>query len=135
MPDIGKLPAMSDRVYVLGDADRIRERIEGYLLGDRPADVRTFSERLAVGLREFVCSAELLLGADVLMAGGDDVLLCVKATSYSRHTLEELAKTFCQATGCTISLGVGGDVSIAYLNLRRAKAAGGGVIAGGPTPT
>jgi minimal CRISPR polymerase domain len=126
---------VSEQVYVLGDADRIRERIEGYLLGDTPAEVRTFSERLAGGLREFVRSAEILLNADVLMAGGDDVLLCVKPASYSRHTLEELAKTFCQATGCTISLGVGSEVSTAYLNLRRAKAAGGGVIAGDPTPT
>ncbi len=126
---------MSERVYVLGDADRVRERIEGYLLGDRPEDVRTFSERLGTGLGDLVRSAETLLGANVLMAGGDDILLCVKRSSYSRRTLAELAKTFCETTGCTISFGVGADVSIAYLNLRRAKATGGGAIVGDGAPT
>ena len=124
---------MSEHIFVLGDADRVRERIESYLLGDRPADVRTFSERLSAGLRDFVHSAETLLGASVLMAGGDDVLLCVNASSYSHRTFEELARTFRENTGCTISFGVGADVSIAYLNLRRAKAAGGGVIVGDGT--
>jgi len=123
---------MTNRVYVLGDADRVRERLEGYLLGDRPADVRTFSQQLSEGLADFVRSAQVLFGADILMAGGDDVLLSVEDGLYSRRTLEQLVRAFSEKTGCTISLGVGNDVSTAYLNLRRAKAAGGGGVVGEP---
>jgi hypothetical protein len=121
-----------ERIYVLGDVDHVRERIEHYLLGDNPIDVRAFSQRLADGLQEFVRSAEAL-GAAVVMAGGDDLLLTMNSGTYSRLRLEKLAETFRQATGCTISLGVATTVAAAYLNLRRAKAAGGGAIAGDPT--
>jgi hypothetical protein len=121
---------MNPRVYILGDVDRVREQIERYLLGDTPFEVTTFSQRLSEGLRDFLRSAETLLAGETLMSGGDDILLSVERSMYSRAQFEELMSAFRQTTGCTISLGVGADVSTAYLNLRRAKAAGGGTIAG-----
>ncbi len=62
------------------------------------------------------------MGADILMAGGDDVLFRVHASRYSLSKNREFAIRFHEETGCRISFGVSATLSGAYINLRRAKA-------------
>jgi hypothetical protein len=62
------------------------------------------------------------------MAGGDDVLFTTAAEKFDLSALEEIARSFSEHTACTISFGVGASPDEAYLNLRRAKASGGGTI-------
>jgi hypothetical protein len=69
-----------------------------------------------------------MMEAEVLMAGGDDILLRVECKNYKRTHIEQLAELFQQKTGSTFSFGVGSTVESAYLNLRRAKASGNGSI-------
>lgn len=115
-------------LFILGDADRIRERVERYLLSSELALLSSFSERLAASITDLVRGAQESLGAEALMAGGDDILFRVSSTAYSRPALEALLARFRGTSGCTISFGVGADVQTAYLNLRRAKASGGDII-------
>lgn len=68
------------------------------------------------------------LSAQVVMAGGDDLLLTVPAGTFDVDILEGLSRDFADETGCTISFGVGTTVEEAYLRLRMAKASGGGAI-------
>jgi hypothetical protein len=119
---------MKAALYILGDADRVREHIERHLLAGELAELAKLSERLSSGLNNLTCAAEESLGAETIMAGGDDVLLRVRADVFSAKALETIARTFRSETGCTISFGVGADIAVAYLNLRRAKAGGGGTI-------
>ncbi|HXU31467.1 MAG TPA: hypothetical protein VN851_12885 [Thermoanaerobaculia bacterium] len=115
-------------LYILGDADRVREKIESQLLAGNLADVSKISSTLISALAKLVSSVEISLDAETLMAGGDDVIFSVRPDAYNREALERISVNFYRETGSSMSFGVGTMVTIAYLNLRRAKAAGGGII-------
>jgi hypothetical protein len=118
----------SETLYVLGDGDRVRDHVERLLLSGKLQELSLFSGSLSAGLSALALQAETRLGAEVLMAGGDDLLLRVTRSTFSKAKLEELGAEFLRRTGCSISFGVGGDAESAYLNLRRAKAHGGGAV-------
>jgi hypothetical protein len=115
-------------LYILGDADRVRQHIDRELLASNLEAVTNFSAKLTQGLLDLARASEEFMSAETIMAGGDDVLFRVDANKYSQESLKQIADAFQQQTGCTISFGVGVSVALAYLNLRRAKAEGGGGI-------
>jgi hypothetical protein len=119
---------MASDLYVLGDADRVRARIDSFLLNGEIDQLSGFSRCLTIAVSSLAREAQLRFAADVLMAGGDDLLFRIEAKRFSQAVLAELASVFAKETACTISFGVGKDPIVAYLNLRRAKAQGGGVI-------
>jgi len=119
---------MAFDLYILGDADRVRERVEKQLLAGQFDTLSEFSGTLttAVGaLAQRICVA---FSADVVMAGGDDVLFRLAQDRFSKPELESLAQQFAAESGCTISFGVASDIMTAYINLRRAKCNGGNAI-------
>lgn len=118
---------MSAYLYVLGDADRVREGIDQRLLRGRLDELRAFSAALTEGIAALLRSFEVEMGAEVIMAGGDDVLLVVDASRYSVEKNRAVAAHFLKATGCAISFGVSASLQGAYINLRRAKAEHSGV--------
>jgi hypothetical protein len=61
------------------------------------------------------------MDAKVVMAGGDDVLLCIDSARYRREFIQQLSDAFELESGMTISFGIGRTIEAAYLNLRRAK--------------
>lgn len=115
-------------LFIYGDADQVRLRVERHLLGRDFDQLRAFSEKLSLAVTELARRAEKLLGAEVIIAGGDDILLRLQPESYSHETLTDLQNQFHQSTGCTISFGVGSQVEWSFVNLRKAKAMGGGLI-------
>lgn len=115
-------------LYVLGDADRVREKVEAALFGNDLAALSAFSETLTSAIATLVHDMEKRFGARTVMAGGDDVLFTVDVARFDRDVLAQFAKAFICATGCSISFGVGASPETAYLNLRRAKATGGGIV-------
>jgi hypothetical protein len=119
---------MNADFYILGDADRVRERIERHLLAGDFASVTNLSASLTAGINNLAQAIGERLQADTIMAGGDDVLFRINPDAYSGEVLKEISKRFHSETGCTISFGVGNDIAVAYLNLRRAKAGGGNAI-------
>ena len=119
---------MSAHLYILGDADRVRDQIERQLLAGNLEGVAELSANLSAGLVNLVRAVEASLDAETIMAGGDDVIFRVRAEAYSTKILEAVSAQFLAEAGCTISFGVGDEVTLAYLNLRRAKAAGGGTV-------
>lgn len=112
---------MTTHIYLLGDADRVRDGIDQRLLRGQLEELRSFSSALTSALAVLVEAFRKEMQAEVIMAGGDDVLLRVLATSYSVERHLELSKQFFESTGCRISFGVSEDIQTAYLNLRRAK--------------
>lgn len=112
---------MLTHLYLLGDADRVRDGIDQRLLRGHLDDLRAFSFNLTVALAELVSAFQREMDAELIMAGGDDVLLRVLGTRYSRERHSQLCHQFFEATGCRMSFGVSSNLQTAYLNLRRAK--------------
>lgn len=113
---------MNTDLYVLGDADQIRDGIDKRLLQGKLEELTAFSSALTKAIASLLQSFEEEMGATVIMAGGDDILLRVSSARYSLDTNRALAEGFHQSTGCTISFGVAEKLSDAYINLRKAKA-------------
>ena len=119
---------METQIFVLGDADHVREKIERALLACDLEEVSRFSNQLKISVQTLVRAMEDRLQAFTVMCGGDDVLFLVDRKFYIRAIVSDLATVFCQDSGCTMSFGVGDTIERAYVNLRRAKAGGGGLI-------
>lgn len=69
---------------------------------------------------------QAFLSATEQELGGDDICFVTAVASFREATLQALMDAFLQKTDCTISFGVGKNIEDAFLNLRRAKALGGG---------
>lgn len=108
-------------LYIFGDGDRVRERLEGLLLSQDLEALGTLSSKLSNGIRLLGDELSKRMGAEILMAGGDDILIRVPFAMYDRNVLAELVKIYREHTGLSMSFGVGSTVEEAYLNLRRAK--------------
>jgi hypothetical protein len=115
-------------LYVLGDGDRVRVHVERRLLRSEFDELRTFSSALTNAVTALARDAQAQLGADVVMAGGDDILLRIPAASFSIEKLRDLSLNFAKRTGCTITFGVAPTIEGAFICLRRGKAAGGNII-------
>jgi hypothetical protein len=117
-----------DYVYVLGDGDNIRERIEYYLLGGEIEALAKLSQLLIATINAMGTQAIEMMKAEVLIAGGDDIFFRVDPVVYKLEIVKQLAAYFQAETECTFSFGVGRTIEVAYLGLRRAKAMGKGRI-------
>jgi len=115
-------------VFILGDADRVREQVERALLDCDFEGASSFSKSLTNALAVLVSEIEQIPGSSTILAGGDDVCFRLPEAQYDRETLVSIAKRFFATSSCNISFGVGRSIGAAYLNLRRAKARGGGQI-------
>ena len=111
----------TEHVYILGDGDQVRSKIEYYLFMHRLEDLTSFSQSLTQAVEEVKALAISTMKAKVMMAGGDDILLFVHKNDYSVPHIQKLSEAFFKTSGVNISFGVGKTVEAAYLNLRKAK--------------
>ena len=63
-----------------------------------------------------------------MFSGGDDICITVGASAYSEGLIREFMQQFNKRTGGSMSFGVGESIEAAYINLRRAKSRGSGVL-------
>lgn len=115
-------------LYILGDADRVRTKIEGLLLTGKLEALKQFSDTLTASISVISQQIQKVFSGEVLMAGGDDILFRVPQDKFSKGDLELISQQFASKSGCTISFGVADDIETAYINLRHAKAEGGSTI-------
>lgn len=111
----------AEYLYVLGDGDKIRERVEFYLLNHDLESLTNFSQNLTIAINEIKEFAISTMSARVILAGGDDILLYVPREQYRTELIQKLQQVFLNITGVTISFGVGKTIETVYINLRRAK--------------
>lgn len=120
--------------YILGDADQIRRTIEAYLFSHDLEGLGEFSKTLTEAITHLAVRAERL-GAQVIFAGGDDVLFSSPPNKLVEADLRDLMRAFEEETSCTISVGVGKTLEEAFTNLAKAKASGPGTLFFGDTPS
>ena len=113
-------------LYLIGDGDDIRHRIELYLLNNDLNALTCFSQNLLNALDTLKESVISTMDAEIIYAGGDDIFFRVLKSRYQKSVIEKMLDNFLQMTGSTFSFGVGENIEDAFLNLRRAKASGKG---------
>jgi hypothetical protein len=119
---------LRDRVFILADGDRVRTRVESYLLRGELDQLSEFSKSLAGAVAAVASNAEAQLAAKVVVAAGDDIHLPLPLCRYNRDYLEQALLDFKNLCGTSLSVGVGTTVESAYVALRLAKAQGGDQI-------
>lgn len=115
-------------VYALGDGDRVQGTVDRALLGGDLNAVAEVSRALTRAMELLAASANERDGWTVIFVGGDDILLEIAEADYDEGALQQLMSQFSDVTGGTMSFGVGASVEEAYVNLRRAKSNGTGVL-------
>ncbi len=119
---------MNQTLFILGDGDRIRARVEGYLLNARLTELSRYSDALTQAIEAAASKAKEVLLAERIMAGGDDLLLRIEAHAYDKGKIQEIADLFKKICNSTISFGVGTTIDEAFLALRKAKSQGGDTV-------
>jgi hypothetical protein len=125
---------MTEAVFVIGDGDDIRKRIESYLLNGDLERLGAFSLVLTESIREIAQLALSAMESNIIFAGGDDIFFITTLRDYREEKIRALMAEFSRLTECSISFGIGPSVELAFINLRRAKAKGPGslVVSGLP---
>lgn len=113
----------TEYIYVLGDGDKIREKVEFYLFNHNLEALTSFSQSLTNAISELADLAVSTMNAKVIIAGGDDVLFLVPRKKYRRELIQKLQEAFRRTTGITISFGIGDTIEEVFINLRKAKTA------------
>jgi len=119
---------MENPIFVLGDGDAIRNKVESYLLKGELERLGEFSLALTEAIFEIKESAISTMGASIVFAGGDDILFMVNSNEYHEEKIKALMEKFSKRTSCSISFGAGANIESAYINLRKAKACGKGIL-------
>ena len=115
-------------LYVLGDADQIRRKVEGLLLADDLRGLKMFSAAITENINRIAGLARDMMGAEIIFCGGDDILFLVQRDRFREVEVKDWMQSFLRQTGNNISFGVGSTAEEAFLNLARAKATGFGLF-------
>jgi hypothetical protein len=116
------------QLFVLGDGDRIQSMIDKALLGGDLAQVQALSENLTSAMKDLADIVNATVGWNLVFSGGDDICLTVQLSSYREDFIRDLMHRFNLQTEGSMSFGVGTSIESAYINLRRAKSRGQGVL-------
>jgi hypothetical protein len=116
------------QLFVLGDGDRVQSMIDNALLGGDLGRVQTLSANLTSAMKDLAAIVQTTNGWHLVFSGGDDICITVESSAYREEFIRELMRLFNNQTGGSMSFGVGESIESAYINLRRAKARGAGVL-------
>jgi hypothetical protein len=115
-------------LYALGDGDRVQAMIDKALLGGNLAEAQQLSQKLTSAMQILADLVQENDGWQVVFSGGDDICLTIEQSAYHEATIRDLMQQFHELTGGTMSFGVGASIEAAYVNLRRAKSWGSGIL-------
>jgi hypothetical protein len=112
---------MGNDKYAFFDGDNIGSAIEQLLNSGNVQEATHLSESIKLAIYKIEQYTSKADGVDLIIAGGDDVLIRYDSKKYNVAFLEEIKSTFTRHTGLSMSCGVGDDVSQAIGNLTHVK--------------
>jgi hypothetical protein len=116
----------NERCFIALDGDRVGRQVERFILSGSLDELRAFS----AAVTGFIQSAASVIedaGGTIVFAAGDSLLAEVQAGGAIVARLRRLSSS----SPFAVSIGVGGDVVLAFLALKYGKAIGGGVAVWG----
>lgn len=114
--------------YAYFDGDNIGSAIEHLLNSGKESEATHLSESIKRALFQIESYMEGHKDVELLMLGGDDILIKYDDTKHSLKLLEEVMEIFFKQTGLSMSCGVGANVSQAIGNLSSVKSSSKGTI-------
>lgn len=105
--------------YAFFDGDNVGNTIEILLLEGKVSEAQLLSDNINKAIQKI--KKYLTDKAEVILAGGDDVLIKVKDDELLAEKLTAVTKIFSTTTGLTISCGVDKDIEGAIYQLSIAK--------------
>jgi hypothetical protein len=112
----------------LGDGDNIGDTIEFYLLSGNLEEASKFSSQVKTAITKIAELVQNEIGASLIYVAGDDICFTISAEIDIKDYLVNYSNLFLQATGKTISFGVGRNSVEALICLRKAKVSGKGCV-------
>src|SRR5438128_7326278 len=101
---------MSSSIFVIGDGDEIRKKVESYLLNGYLEQLGGFSSALTEAVREIARLAIQNMESKIVFAGGDDICFITISSNYHEEKMQALMEEFFKRTECSISFGVGRNI-------------------------
>jgi len=117
-------------VFAFFDGDNVGSTLEILLIEGKLEKAMRLSTRLKEtldGLCQLLATRD---GVDILIAGGDDLLIRFDKTLHGIELLADIRKTYSAGTGLKLSCGTGASIIESVNNLRLAKLYGKNQIKG-----
>jgi hypothetical protein len=111
-------------IYGRFDADNVGDKLELLLIRGKVEEARKLQADVQSVIKWLVLTLNAEEGFEILYVGCDDVLFRAKAANYNRCRLDQIRKRFEELCGCTLSCGIGLDLTTALHNLCIAKLEG-----------
>ncbi|NOU48911.1 MAG: mCpol domain-containing protein [Bacteroidales bacterium] len=105
--------------FAFFDGDNVGNTLEILLLDNNVRQAQNLSENINRAIIEI--KEKLQNKGDIIIAGGDDILVRLKNDDDLVKILEDIRQIFANTTGLTISCGVGKDIQTAIYQLSIAK--------------
>lgn len=112
--------------YVFFDGDNVGKNLEILLNSNRLGEASTLSENIKIALTKIEKKLLELKDINIIILGGDDVLIGYESGSYDDSFLNEIAQIFKIQTGLSMSFGTGSTVFESINNLHFSKRFPGG---------
>ena len=114
--------------YAYFDGDNIGNSIENLLSRGRVPEATHLSERIKLAIFQIELFVESINSAEIVISGGDDVLIKFDSEKHDYLLLEKVASIFSKNTGLSMSCGVGDNVNQAISSLMSVKQRSKGII-------
>jgi len=119
---------MNTYKYLLFDGDKVRNRVELYLLEHELKKLSDFSLAIynAIDLLKKISKEKL--NAKIIYGAGDELFIYIDENNYNVNQIKDMINCFRNKTNCTMSVGVGNSPDQAFINLRKAKSAKSSIV-------
>jgi hypothetical protein len=117
-------------LYAFFDGDNIGPTIEILLTENRIDEAVNLSKSINTVISEIEGILKSKDGIEIIILGGDDILIRYDTLKHGNELLEEIRNTFKARTGNSMSCGVGKDIPESIWNLHLAKLHGKNMIKG-----
>ncbi len=117
-------------MYAFFDGDNIGSTIEMLLTEGRVEEASDLSKNIQIALTEIEEFLKSKKGIEIIILGGDDILISYSFLEEEKKLLEDVRNKFFTRTGNTMSCGVSDDLPEAIWNLHLAKLYGKDIIRG-----
>lgn len=124
----GNLAQVDTLRYAFFDGDNVGNTIENLLNTGRITEATHLSESIKLSIFQIELFVKSIEGVEMIIAGGDDLLIRYDFQKYGSELLKDIADLFTKQTGLSISCGVGNNVSQAINSLVDVKQQNKGTI-------